>query len=51
MTGSALLAEAEMLAHALIDRGKGRGWYGLIPDQVLHVVCKAAWVLALWLQQ
>lgn len=48
-TGSPLLAVAELVAHALIDRGKCKGLYGLIPDQALHVACKVAWVLALGL--
>lgn len=47
ITGSALLALAEAMAHAAIDRGRGRGWYGMGTDQALHVLCKLAWVAAL----
>lgn len=34
----------EVAAHAAIDRGKGRGWYGTAADQALHVLCKLVWV-------
>lgn len=47
VTGSALLALCEFIAHAAIDRGKGRGWYGMWADQALHVACKIAWVAVL----
>lgn len=46
ITGSAVLGLAELFAHAFIDRGKGRGWYGMKVDQGLHVVCKVVWVAA-----
>lgn len=45
VTGSAMLAAAELFLHPLIDYLKSLGWYGLKTDQVLHVVCKAAWAL------
>ena len=38
---------AEAIAHAAIDRGKGRGWYGETIDQAMHAACKLGWV-ALW---
>jgi hypothetical protein len=38
-------ALAEMAAHALIDTGKGKGWYTTVVDQSLHVLCKVVWVL------
>lgn len=44
ITGSPLLGFAELIAHALIDRCKGRGWIGTRMDQALHVACKVAWV-------
>jgi hypothetical protein len=47
VTGSPVLALAEAVAHAGIDRLKGRGWYGMKVDQGLHVVCKVGWILAL----
>jgi hypothetical protein len=37
------LALAETLAHALIDLGKCRGWYGIHRDQALHLLCKLLW--------
>jgi len=46
---SAPLGLAEAVSHALIDRGKGRGWYGNEVDQSLHVACKILW-LALYLE-
>lgn len=51
ITGSAVLAVAEAIAHAAIDRGKGRGWYGMKTDQALHVLCKLAWIAAIVLQR
>lgn len=35
---------AEAVAHALIDRAKGRGWISNEIDQILHVACKAIWL-------
>ena len=35
---------AELVAHALIDYGKGRRMYGHGLDQTLHVACKVLWV-------
>lgn len=47
VTGSALLAVAETVAHALIDFGKSDGRYGFNVDQALHIACKVAWVTAI----
>lgn len=44
-TGFWLLGVAETAAHAAIDGGKGRGWYGQTTDQILHIVCKIAWTI------
>ena len=44
VTGSVALGMAETLAHALIDFGKNENWYGIDVDQVLHVLCKFAWL-------
>lgn len=41
--GALALAVAETLAHALIDLGKCRGWYGIHRDQALHLLCKLLW--------
>jgi hypothetical protein len=46
LTGVPLLGLAEWLAHMLIDWGKCRGWYQLLPDQGLHLFCKLLWTLA-----
>lgn len=46
LTGEGALGTLEAIAHAAIDRGKGRGWYGMRTDQALHVLCKVAWVAA-----
>lgn len=42
------LGLAEVVSHALIDRGKGKGWLTLAQDQVLHILCKVAWIGMLW---
>lgn len=44
VTGSASLALAEVLLHALIDRLKCRACYGITADQLLHLACKLLWV-------
>lgn len=41
---SPALALAEAVLHPLIDRAKGRGWFGDGVDQALHFVCKVVWV-------
>lgn len=35
---------AEMAAHMMIDRAKGRGWISAEIDQILHVACKSIWL-------
>jgi hypothetical protein len=42
--GSIWAALAETLAHALVDRGKCRKHYGLIPDQCAHLACLCFWL-------
>ena len=44
VSGSALLAGAELCLHWLIDFGKGEGKFGYMTDQVLHLACKATYV-------
>lgn len=41
---SPLLGLAEMIAHAMIDRSKGRGMISNEIDQILHVACKCIWL-------
>lgn len=48
VTGSMLLGAVEMVLHAIIDVGKGEGKFGLITDQILHLVCKAGFALVLY---
>jgi hypothetical protein len=48
-TGSIALGLAELGAHWLIDLAKGEGWFGFITDQLLHVLCKVAWVAILFI--
>jgi hypothetical protein len=43
VTGSKLLGLAELILHASIDHSKGRGCFGLVTDQLLHLACKAAY--------
>lgn len=48
-TGSVYLGVAEAFCHSVIDLGKCHKVYGIHIDQALHVVCKLAWVLVLFL--
>lgn len=41
---SPLLGVAEAVAHAAIDRAKGRGMISNEIDQILHVACKCIWL-------
>lgn len=43
-TGSIILGLLELIAHALIDYSKCRGWITFNFDQTLHVLCKMLWV-------
>lgn len=47
VSGSLALGLTELTLHCLIDLGKGEGKYGLVTDQLLHVACKAAYVVLL----
>ena len=47
ISGSLAFAAAELILHGLIDFGKGEEKFGLATDQVLHLVCKAAYALLL----
>ena len=47
VTGSMLLGAAELVLHALIDLAKGERKFGLVTDQLLHLTCKAGYVLLL----
>ena len=44
VTGSKLLGMTELVLHALIDSGRGNARFGLLADQALHILCKAAYV-------
>lgn len=45
ITGNWWLGVLEMIAHALIDDAKCRGFIGFNADQALHIACKLQWVL------
>jgi hypothetical protein len=47
VSGSVILAATELFLHWLIDLGKGEGLYGYVTDQVLHISCKAAYVVVM----
>ena len=47
ISGSLVLGITELILHGLIDLGKGEGKFGLVTDQLLHVGCKAAYVVLL----
>ncbi len=50
-TGSWLLAGGEFAAHTAIDYWKCRGGLTYNGDQMLHVVCKVIWAVALGFSQ
>lgn len=45
VTGVAWLALPELVLHALIDRQKCQGRFGIGMDQTLHGACKLLWVV------
>lgn len=47
VSGSALLGAIELCLHWLIDLGKGEGKFGYVTDQMLHIVCKLAYVVVM----
>ena len=47
VSGSLAFAAAELILHGLIDLGKGEEKYGVAADQILHLICKLAYVLLL----
>ncbi len=44
ITGSVILALCEVVLHWVIDFMKSAGWTNLHVDQLLHLVCKGAYV-------
>ncbi|MBU6301584.1 MAG: DUF3307 domain-containing protein [Verrucomicrobia bacterium] len=49
ITGSVTLALLETVLHWIIDFVKSEGWTNLHVDQILHLLCKAAYVGAIHL--
>jgi len=45
ITGSPVLAAAELVLHWLIDFAKGEGWTSFSGDQILHLACKIVYAL------
>ncbi len=45
ITQNMALGVAETVCHWGIDFGKCESWYGMHEDQIMHLICKAAWVL------
>ena len=45
VTGSIYLGLTELVLHTLIDTGKSKKLYGLAVDQILHLACKAGYVI------
>lgn len=45
VTGAWQLASLEFVAHWIIDFFRCKGYFSYNLDQVLHVVCKATWVI------
>jgi hypothetical protein len=49
LTGSFLFFLIEFILHWVIDAMKCEGLFGFTTDQIFHVICKAAFVAALYL--
>ena len=47
ITGEVWLGIAETIAHSLIDFGKCENKYNIHVDQMLHIICKQIWFIAL----
>lgn len=47
VSGSLLLGAVELVLHSLIDTGKGEGKFGILTDQILHLLCKLGYVVVL----
>jgi hypothetical protein len=47
VSGSLAFGAAEFVLHTLIDLGEGERKFGLVTDQLLHLGCKAAYVILL----
>lgn len=45
VSGSLAFFAAEFVLHFLIDFGKGEQKFGFLTDQMLHLACKAAYVV------
>lgn len=45
VSGSLVLAGAELILHFGIDFAKGEGKFGLVTDQTLHLACKLAFTV------
>lgn len=44
VSGSETLGVLEATSHWFIDYGKTRNYYGIHVDQLLHFLCKLAWI-------
>ena len=49
ITGSAILAVIELVAHWIIDYVKCEGWTSFNTDQLLHYVCKIIYAMLIYL--
>lgn len=47
VSGSLAFAAAELILHSFIDLGKGEEKYGIVADQILHLIVKLAYVVLL----
>lgn len=48
VSGLALVGLVELILHWLIDWGKGEDRFGYATDQILHLACKACYVLVIF---
>ena len=49
ITGSPVLGLIEVILHWIIDFAKCEGWLGFNTDQILHYLCKGAYVVLIYL--
>ncbi len=47
VTGSLIFGMVELVLHGLIDFAKGQGKFGILTDQLLHILCKVAYAIVL----
>jgi hypothetical protein len=49
ITGSPVLALAELIVHAITDYAKSEKWISFNVDQAIHYASKVLWAVLLWM--